>query len=220
MKLLGVEQLSQANKHKFCVGGCTVYFVPCKSTCECTNSFITKYIHLLSLSLSLSQARTADVRNQLRCDYWERLCFTLYPSQNITLSIKRAISQCDVCYQLGTGNYRLPCGVCCCTECLRVCITENFKQLEKIRPTFASNADRLLWCPCVGNCDKQMIPSLVDGKALITRPLCVSIVPIMLSILMYFIAIARTQVKSNHSCARWRVWSLRQEQRQAEWCGM
>ena len=126
-------------------------------------------------SLSLSQAPTADAQNQLRCDYWERSCPTLCPSQNITLSIKCVISQCDVCYQLGTGNYRLPCGVCCCTECLRVCITENFRQLEKIRPTFASNADRLLWCPCVGNCDKQMIPSLVDGKTLITRALCVSI---------------------------------------------
>ena len=57
MKLLGVEQLSQANTDIFCVGECTVYFGPCKNTHDCTNSFIIYYkLHsfaLLSLCLSL-----------------------------------------------------------------------------------------------------------------------------------------------------------------------
>ena len=51
MKLLGVEQLSQANTDKFCVGECTVYFGPCKNTRECTNIYYKLYsFTLLSLS--------------------------------------------------------------------------------------------------------------------------------------------------------------------------
>ena len=76
---------------------------------------------------------------------------------------------------------KLPCGPCCCLGCLRTSLTDNFKQLEKHPRTCTLKGDRIYWCPCVGNCAKQMSPLLVDGK-LIT----LFIYSIGHAIIMYF----------------------------------
>lgn len=120
--------------------------------------------------------------------------------------------QCDICFEMVVGNFQLPCGSCCCLGCLRTSLSDSFKQLEKHPRTCPLKGDQIYWCPCLGNCAKQISPLLVDGKIF-----TLFIFGISHAIIMCYtdIMMNLTEPHCNRSCAFWSLWSLRQRRPQA-----